>query len=529
MLIAKPTIEARMELSMPNPEHRKSPARGILAAVLSIVLHVGLFLMFLSYGGRYDGVDDGNTPLTRLVFLESRDADHRDGVDAPPLKPTIPQIKAAEPALDENREPPLPPVSEPPLAAAAPAATPPLELTAATDSAPSEIAEATPTDAPPTLLPGMDQAAFVDTLAHLAEQLVAKSQSHATWEQDGKQFSATLVLERAKNGSEFDQVVAEVSAEQHGKQITTQVNLKRLAFSYFTQMIDYWDPMVQLHDDEIIGRMHINSRFNLFYDRRVAPKILGKVTTAASSFDMQSSGRSREADVFRSGVETRSRRIALPQEVQPFAWAKRNTSDRVHELVDDTDIIFFPDGSYWWRDHNAREGQYRNEPTRQPIYFLGTLSTTIYVKGVVSGTVLIYSPRRIVVEGSLTYAHDPRQTANSPDYLGLVSDRYIEIAPPHITGAGDLDIHAAIYAGRRFTVSAIDRGRPATLRIYGSLSAGSISASEPRYATKIEYDSRFDRQRPPGFPSTNRFAAEDWDGRWEESAEPSEQSAAGSF
>ncbi len=45
---------------------------------------------------------------------------------------------------------------------------------------------------------------------------------------------------------------------------------------------------------------------------------------------------------------------------------------------------------------------------------------------------------------------------------------------------------------------------------------GTISATEPRYATKIEYDSRFERQRPPGFPSTNRYEVEDWNGQWAE-------------
>jgi hypothetical protein len=42
---------------------------------------------------------------------------------------------------------------------------------------------------------------------------------------------------------------------------------------------------------------------------------------------------------------------------------------------------------------------------------------------------------------------------------------------------------------------------------------------------KVEYDARFERHRPPGFPSTNRFAAEDWDGRWTEAPEGSASDA----
>lgn len=497
---------------MPHLERFESRVSRALTGVLSVALHVGLLFLLMSYGGRHEGIDDGDTPITQLVLLEARNADHRDGIESPPRELTVPKINLPEPPLAENIEPPalLPGElhSEPENARVAT----PAELIAATDTVSTDVIAAPAT----IVVPEVDELRFVQRLAHLAEELVKTPRAQVTWEQDGKQYTATMILERAKNGVEFDRVIADVSAEHHGKQLTTRVNLRRLAFSNFTQMIDRWDPMVQLHDDEIVGRFHINSQFNLLYDRRVAPHFLGKVTTAASSFFTQSIGRGREADIFRGGIETRAGRIVLPEDVQPFAWAERDANARILELVSDTDIRFFPDGSYMWRDHNAQAAQYRNEPSGQPVYFIGTLGATLYVKGVVSGMVLIYSPRRIVVEGSLTYAHDPRHVANSHDYVGLVSDRYIEVAPPHVTGPGDLDIHAAIFAGRRFIVAEIDHGRPATLRIYGSLSAGSMSASEPRYATKVEYDSRFEQQRPPGFPSTNRFAAEDWDGRWTE-------------
>ena len=124
-----------------------------------------------------------------------------------------------------------------------------------------------------------------------------------------------------------------------------------------------------------------------------------------------------------------------------------------------------------------------------------------------------------MIEGDITYAHDPREVADSEDYLGLVSDRYVEIASPGVTGAGDLEIDAAIFAGRRFNVRDIDHPRTAKLRIYGSLAAGTLSASEPRYGTKIDYDSRFERQRPPGFPSTNRYEVAEWNGQWTEQPE----------
>lgn len=500
---------------MPHPEHRESRVSGVLAGVLSAAVHVGLLFLFMSSSGRYDGIDDGKTPITRLVMIETRDADSRDGTETPPQALAVPQAGIPAPLLSENSEPAMlldTLASEPEGAKPAPA-----ELTALTDSIATEVVDAAPTIA----MPEMNRSAFVKHLAQVAEELVKTPLAHVTWQQDGRQYTATMVIERAKDGVEFDRVIADVSAENHGKQLTTRVNLKRLAFSHFTQMIDRWDPMVLLHDDEIVGRLHINSQFSLLYDGRVAPKFLGKVTTAASSFHGQSMGRSREASIFRGGIETRARRIDLPKDVQPFAWAKRDANARVHELVNDTDIRFFPDGSYLWRDHKTQAAQYGSEGSGKPVYFIGTLATTLHVKGVVSGAFLIYSPRMIVVEGSLTYAHDPRSVPDSRDYLGLVSDKYIEVAPPYVTGPGDIDIHAAIFAGRRFTVTELDRGRTATLRIFGSVAAGSMSASEPRYAMKVEYDTRFEERRPPGFPATNRFAAEDWDGLWMETSEQS--------
>jgi hypothetical protein len=155
------------------------------------------------------------------------------------------------------------------------------------------------------------------------------------------------------------------------------------------------------------------------------------------------------------------------------------------------------------------------------VFFIAAPDVTLYVQGVVGGRVLVYSPNRIVIEGDLTYANDPRGTSDSEDFLGLVSDRYVEVAPPGVTGPGDLEIDAAIYAGRRFIVTNIDHARAATLRIYGSLAAGTLTATEPRYATKIEYDDRFERARPPGFPSTNRYEAAAWDGQWTAAPAPS--------
>ena len=494
-----------MALSISLDPRVTRKAGGIAA---SAALHVAMLLVIMLGGSQY-GIDSGDAPTSKLLLLEAPDAEHREGVDLPPLPAgsTAPSDVELEEALSRLS----PPQSE----AFEDQAVEPGPTDAIHAPAPEPVSiVASITPAATVTMTSQEKAELSRRLEHLAAAALKSSRAEVTWEQDGRQYSALLIRERANEGTALERVTAQVSASDNGKQLTTLVNLNRLAFSQFTQMIDRWDPMVQLHDDEIVGRFHTNSRFSLLADARTAPKFLGKVTTTARSFSNESVGRRRDSDIFRGGIETGTSEIELPESSQPFQWAPRDEHARVHEFANDTRIRFFPDGSYRWIDLHTSQAQYRNEPAKHPIYFIGTRQSSLHVEGVVAGKVLLYSPRRIVIEGNLKYASDPRSDSGADDYLGIVSDRVVEIAPPGITGGGDLEIDAAIYAGRRFVVTAIDHPRSATLRIYGSLAAGTISATEPRYATKIDYDSRFERQRPPGFPSTNRYEVAAWDGQW---------------
>jgi len=485
-------------------------SRKVIGVAASAALHLAL-LIIIMFGGRQYGIDSGDAPTSKLVLIEAPDAEQRDGDDLPPLPAgsTAPSEVELEDALARVSPPSNDAIADqavepgPIDALEAPAAAP----LAITDT---EIQVAT------VPMSSSEKAELSRRLEQLAAQALKSSSAEVTWEQDGRQYSALLIRERANEGTALERVTAQVSASDHGRQLTTLVNLNRLSFSQFTQMIDHWDPTVQLHDDEIVGRFHTNSRFSLLSDSRTAPKFLGKVTTTARGFTDTSIGRRRNAEIFRGGFETGTSEIELPESSQPFEWAPRDEQARVHEFEGDTRIRFFGDGSYRWTNIDTAQSQYLNDPHDHPIYFIAKGRAALHVEGVVSGKVLVYSPKRVVIEGSITYADNPRGDASSEDYLGIVSDRVVEVAPPGVTGGGDLEIDAAIFAGHRFVVTSIDHSRTATLRIYGSLACGTISATEPRYATKIDYDPRFERQRPPGFPSTNRYEVADWDGKWTE-------------
>jgi hypothetical protein len=490
-----------------------------LAAFASAALHLVIFIAIVFFGGRHDGGGVSDTRTMQMVMLEADEVDKTDGIELPPIDiEPAPAPALPEEQLHFEAEPPLP---------ATGAESPELsteeqqfaDVDLPTQAPPAEVV-VEPTELPATIAASPEELADLpERLARLAEQLKDSPRTQLEWQENGKQYSAELIRERAKDGTGLERVIAQVSASDRGKILATRIMLKRLSFSQFTQVVDRWDPMVQLHDDVIVGRFHSNSQFNVMNDSRVSPKFLGKVTTAARTFEMTSKSRKRQAEIFPGGVETRTSRIDLPVALQPSVWAPEDSEARIHEISDDTQIRFFPDGSYMWRSQGSQNAEYLNAPSEHPVYFIARPGTTLYVQGTVTGKVLIYSPQRIVIEDDLTYAHDPRRTPGSHDYLGLVSDKYIEVAPPSVTGPGDLAVHAAIFAGRRFVVRDIDHPRSATLRIFGSLSAGSISASEPRYATEIEYDDRFEQHRPPGFPLTSRYEAEHWDGHWVQSSE----------
>ena len=131
------------------------------------------------------------------------------------------------------------------------------------------------------------------------------------------------------------------------------------------------------------------------------------------------------------------------------------------------------------------------------------------------------SPADIEIEGDLMYSQDPRETLLSGDFLALISGRDIKIAGPEITGIGDLHVHAALFARRRFCIDSVDKTRPGgRLLMLGSLTAGTIMETEPRYATKLDYDKRFEYLRPASFPMTRRYEVDSWDQDWEEVEKP---------
>jgi hypothetical protein len=347
---------------------------------------------------------------------------------------------------------------------------------------------------------------------------VSLTTARLSFQHKGRHYTARLERHAASDAMGIDHVSVEITTEENGRLLRTLLRLKRLALSHFTQFVDDWDPDDELHADAIEGRFHSNSEIQLLTDG-VEPRVAGRLTTAAVRVNLHNGGSSALREIFRGGIETSTPRIALPA---AFPASGRLPEANVRSFARATRVTFYPDGSYGWREMGSNAPEQR-QTMSAPHYIVASAGATLSVRGTVKGTVVVYSPEKLVIEGNLVYAHDPSADPDAEDYVGLISNKDIEVAPPGLTGPGDLEIDAALYARRRFVVADYDpAGRhggcpcAATLVIHGSLAAGSLSPTEPRYATRYAFDPRFEQVRPPGFPVTNRYEVESWDTQWRE-------------
>jgi len=533
-----PTIATSAPRDLAVRDHRLRVSAGLL---LSMLLHGALLVIILSSDARFGNLE--RLPVLLIHWIDDKD----DSQDARAANTPTTDTAIHEQMHSEREQEAIPQESAEAQAATLTAQTfdpstieEPLASLEVDNPAASEL---TPIEQPSLLSPQenrqvreprkveispLQQLAIEEKVLAAAQSLHEGQASQLSWTEDGQTYQATITRNPSLGSMDLEQVAVEVTtATSTGARMRTQMTMSRLAFSQFSQVIDRWDPQVQLHDDEIVGRFHSNTSFYIGSDASAVPKFAGKVTTAARGFRTPNGGlRRKREDVFQGGFQTSTGRIDLPKQALPFAVEPAADDAHVHRFTDDAHIVFYEDGRYAWRDRRADIDTYATYPEDRPTYLMAGEDVTLFVKGTINGKVLVYSPERIVIEGSLRYADDPRTNQDADDYLGLVSDKYVDIARPYVTGRGDLTIDAAIFARRRFNVTSIEVGRTALLSIYGSLTSGTISATEPRYATKIEFDSRFDRQRPPGFPATNRYEIANVADSWTELEEiPTEDEA----
>ena len=322
------------------------------------------------------------------------------------------------------------------------------------------------------------------------------------WEENGNQYAASFRKLPAETDMDTDEVVVEIATDRDGKKLTTSLRLKKMAFSNFAQFVHQWDSNVSVHNDEMNGRFHSNTRVNLTANRHGSPLFHGKVTTASYFVDIE--GSVPRKDIFLAGLETGVKKISMPKPSVLFDQVQSDQTVKSQLIESDSRLIFKPDGSYLLQAHDEIGVMQRYTIGDQPLYILAAPGASLSLSGTVNGAVAVYSPKRIIIEGNLEYLSTDN-IEHGGDFLGLISGRNVVIAKRKVVPEGDLNIQAAIYAKNRFEVKQLIGKRVGTLNILGSVSAGSITATEPRYATNIVFDTRLENLRPPGFPVTDRY------------------------
>jgi hypothetical protein len=510
-----------------RPHREVSTTLGISAAVHLVIL-IGITSALYE-----NGVDDKDVPemSVQLVTRDGPNDEEFTEAALPQPAPEPPENALDDPGTGEQtldapalatsspRLETVPDIAE--LSAPTPAAEPVPAAGAVLTTigtSPNEVpvvAEPTP-DGAAEVIPQPEQTMLTRNVQEQAQKLLDTNSTATSmsWQQDGQQYSARVVRQPAADSTGLEQVIAEIMTNKDGKRMKTRLSLKRLAFSHFTQLVNNWDKTTLLHDDVIDGRFHSNSEISLSAMDGVKPRFFGKVTTAAQKVTFNSFNSRRNQDVFQGGFETRTDRVTLPRDMPDVVNGGEQLDRRT--FAEDTRIMFNSDGSYAWRLANGDGTMQHSEPSEHPQYLIADKGAKLYVRGTVRGIFTVYAPSDIEIEDDLVYLKDPRQTVISRDFLALIAGRDIKVSATEVTGPGDLTVHAALFARRRFNVEGIDHGKPATMFIYGSLTAGSISATEPRYATKIDYDKRFEYLRPANFPMTRRYEVDSWDQDWKE-------------
>ncbi len=343
------------------------------------------------------------------------------------------------------------------------------------------------------------------------------------WEIDGEVYQVAVKRQPADDQMGLEKVTVKVRSEQDGKTLETQLELKRMAFSNFTHFLNKnevargFGDIIAFNDDVIEGRFHSNAEIIVGYSRKTKPEFLGKVTTSSRRVAvLKNSGtvklsKAKRDQIFLGGIEMGVAKIELPKSFVPFPYNTSVTEAQIHRFDQDTHLIFEAAGSVSIQEPDK---QARNVILGdQPQYFFAEGKTKLHVKGVVKGQVLVYSPYDIIISDSLIYAHQ-KDTLLADNYLGLVSDHDVIVDEPKVTGDKDIDIHAAIYAKSRFKVKKYRTRSNNTLSVYGSITTGLPSPTEPRFKTHLAFDNRFEKFRPPGFPMTDRFELDSWDESW---------------
>jgi hypothetical protein len=78
------------------------------------------------------------------------------------------------------------------------------------------------------------------------------------WKHQGQDYVATVKALRTADDQSIEEVIVAISTEIGGRTLSTEMRMRRLAFSNYAQFINRWDPNVGFHDDELATRRSLS-------------------------------------------------------------------------------------------------------------------------------------------------------------------------------------------------------------------------------------------------------------------------------
>ncbi len=260
-------------------------------------------------------------------------------------------------------------------------------------------------------------------------------------------------------------------------------------FSYFSNT----EPTIWFYSlDTLHGPVHTNGQFHM----SGTPVFYGLVSSSSSTYatlgytDPQ----------FHGGTNFGRESIELEPDMSELQYAAQNGG---HLYLNNTLYIKFRnDGSYEYRTGAYGSWQTAALPTNGVI----SSNRSIYVEGVVNGSVTLATTGSIYVTNDLEYADDPEINPESDDILGLVALNDI-VVKDNPENRIECRIQAVMLARNGSFKAEYTYFQPAgRLKVYGGIvqerrgAVGRMTSPPSGFKKYYRYDERMETLFPPFYP-----------------------------
>jgi hypothetical protein len=272
--------------------------------------------------------------------------------------------------------------------------------------------------------------------------------------------------------------------------------------------------------DTVWGPMHTQDNLRV----AGAPVFMQRATSLKTI--LYGTGPKVDKPLFKGGYDS-GVNISLPVDLNPLLTAA--ASGKKFTGPDSVYLEFESNGKVKWKQGVASAWQEDPLSSLAPNGVIFANGTNVHVSGIFSGRVTVGAggltgkgkQGNIYIDGSLTYAHNPR-TGPSTELLGLVAENSILIADNATNSGKSIDIQASVFsrAGGFTAENYSSRGIEGTIRLLGGIqqysrgAVGTFSGSPPHlvsgYLKNYLYDIRLMNDAPPFFPTTGQYEIVSW-------------------